>query len=206
MKYLTPVGRIVGGGELPLEPGGEARSPAAAQPGGEHFLETCCRRHARQDLVEGLVAVGLQVVLDLLGVDDAHVAQDQLLLPVEERVVLGGTFVRADDPLLDDLATQDVLLDDLVHHGRSHLAVGDLAAGAVLAHVDLHQRVHGAQSLAARAGDRGAAPGARVLARPDDRQHVGLRQFLLEGLEDLAAARRDAPGAQADADVDVGDP
>ena len=72
-------------------------------------------------------------------------------------------------------------------------------------HVDLDQRVHGAQSLAAGAGDRGAAPGAVVLPRPDDGQDVGLRQLLLEGLEHLAAARRHAAGAQADADVDLGD-
>ena len=60
---------------------------------------------------------------------------------------------------------EDVLLDDLGHHGRGDLPVGDLGVAAVAPQMDLHQRVHGAQTLAARAGDRSANGPAHVSSR-----------------------------------------
>ena len=55
------------------------------------------------------------------------------------------------------------------------------------------------------AGDRRAAAGALVLPRTDDRQDIRVGQTFLERLQHLAAARRHAAGAQADAHVDFGD-
>ena len=95
-------------GELPLSPGGEARAAAAAQAGNVHRFDQRLGVVLRDGLGEGLVAVAGDVVVDLLRVDHAAVAQEDFLLPLEEvhvgRVGHGaavGTLMR--EPL-DDLA------------------------------------------------------------------------------------------------------
>ena len=79
----------------PLLPGGEARTAATAQPGGHDLLDHLVGRHAREHLVEGLIAARFEVVVDVLRIDDAHVPQGELLLGVVERVVLGGAVLRS---------------------------------------------------------------------------------------------------------------
>ena len=109
-EVLDPVGRGGGGGEAPLEAGGETGSAPAAQAGLGDLLHDLRGRHLREDLVQGLVAVGFKVVVDVLRADEAHVPQGELLLGREERIVLGRPFVGEDEPLLDDLSTDDVPL------------------------------------------------------------------------------------------------
>ena len=77
---------------------------APAQPRALDLVDDLVGRHAREHLVQGLIAAGLEVVVDVLGIDDADVPQGQLLLGVVERVVLGGALVGEDEPLLDGLA------------------------------------------------------------------------------------------------------
>ena len=95
--------------------------------------------------------------------------------------------------------------DDVLHHGRRHLPVGDGAQSAVVPGADLHQRVHGAQALAAGAGDRSAATLTGVFTGADDGQDPGAGETVLEGLQHFTAARRHPARAQTDAHVDVGE-
>ena len=124
-EVLDPVGRGCGRGEAPLKTGGEPGSTSATQAGLGDLFHDLRRRHLGEDLVQGLVAVGLKIVVDVLGAYESHVAQGELLLRREEGIVLSRPFVGEDQPLLDDLSIDDVPLDDLLHHGRRHLAVGD---------------------------------------------------------------------------------
>ena len=156
---LTPSGGLLAAANFHFSPVGKPAPPRPRRPEARISSMTCSGRHAGEDLVEGLVAVGLQVVLDLLRIDDAHVPQDQLLLAARRtrRTRWGLSSVRTIHFSMGS-PPRMCLVDDLVDHGRRDLAVGDLAPGPVQPHVDLHQRVHGAEPLAAGAGDRGAPP------------------------------------------------
>ena len=81
--------------ELPLHSGREARAAAAAQARLQDLLHHLLRRHLEEHLLDGLVAVARDVVLDLLRVDDAAVAQhDAVLLLVERDVRLRDELLR----------------------------------------------------------------------------------------------------------------
>ena len=105
--------------ELPLHAGREARAAAAAQARLEHLLDDLLGRHLEEHLLDRLVAVARDVVLDLLGVDHAAVAEhDAVLLLVERDVRLGDELLRLLGVVaeaLHDTALHEVLGDDLLH-------------------------------------------------------------------------------------------
>ena len=174
-------------GELPLHACREARAAAAAKPGLEHFVDDLLGRHLEEHLLDRLVAVARDVVLDLLGVDHAAVAEhDAVLLLVERDVRLGDELLRLLGVVaeaLDDAALDEVLRDDLLD---------------VLG-LDLH--VEGAlrQDLDDRAllAEAEAAGGDHL----DRLVELLLREDALELRDNLVAAAGAARGAAADQDV-----
>ena len=72
------------GEELPLVAGEVAGAAAAAELGGLDLLDDDVGALIDQDLIEGLVAADADVLLDVVGVDEAAVAEDDLLLALEE--------------------------------------------------------------------------------------------------------------------------
>ena len=122
---LLPLG--LGLRELPLEARREAGAAAAAEAGLQHLLDDLLRRHLEEHLLDRLVAVARDVVLDLLRVDDAAVAQDDaVLLLVERDVRLGDELLRllrVVAEALDDAALDEVLGDDLLDVVLLHLDV-----------------------------------------------------------------------------------
>ena len=71
--------------ELPLVAGEVARPAAAAELGRLDLLDDGGGVGVDQDLVEGLVAADRDVLLDVVGVEEAAVAEDDLHLALEER-------------------------------------------------------------------------------------------------------------------------
>jgi len=64
---------LVGQGDAPLDAGGETAAATAAQPGLLHDVHDLGRRHG-QDLGQGFVAAEGNVIVDILGIDEAAVA------------------------------------------------------------------------------------------------------------------------------------
>ena len=106
---------------LPLEAGRETRAAAAAQAGLLDLVDHLLRRHLGEHLRQRLVAAQGQVVVDVLRVDDAAVAQrDPHLLAEEVRVAEDTEEPVVQVVLLyhqprDRLALDQMLLDDLRH-------------------------------------------------------------------------------------------
>ncbi len=125
-------------GEAPLHPGEEARPPAPTQPGVDDQVDEAVGVLLAEDALEGLVPAHLQVLLDLLRVDHAAVAQHDALLAVEEGILLALAVARPDQPLLDGLALLDVLFEQPVDPVGGHLPVLP-ARPVVLA--QLHERL-----------------------------------------------------------------
>ena len=82
------------GQEIPLVAGEEACAAASAQPGGLDLLDHGSLRAVDEHLVEGLVSADGDVFLDVGGIDQAAVAQNDLLLPLEERDRVPGRDLR----------------------------------------------------------------------------------------------------------------
>lgn len=194
----------VGGGpaeELPFEAGEEAGAAAAAQLGGLDLLDDKLRIGVDQDLVEGLVTADGNVLFDIVGVNEAAVAQHDFLLRLEERNGVPGrdfgeTLAVVDArgevvPLLDfaegqifgDEAGGEVV-EDAVHVARLH-AAQDHQRGPGQADVD--QRLLRAETEAAHRGEGDIAP---LLA-----------DGFGKGMEDPFGAIAGAAGAHADADT-----
>ena len=114
MMYLTSPGD---GARTSIWPVGKPAPPRPAQARGEDLVDDLVGRHRRERLARGLVAAARQVLVEILRVDDAAVAQrDPRLLAVERDVVCAGD-PRAGvgvhvEQLLDDGAAGEVLLDD----------------------------------------------------------------------------------------------
>ena len=70
---------------LPLAPGGEACAAAAPEPGGQDGVDDLLRGLLSEGAAQGLIAAGADVLVNVLGVDDAAVAQrDAALLGVTD--------------------------------------------------------------------------------------------------------------------------
>ena len=104
--HILLVGLILPCG-VPFEPGGEARAAAAPQPGDAHLFNDLLGRHGGDRLLCGLVAAGGYVLFDVLGIDNAAVAQHDALLLGKEGLVLPG-----DGQILHDPAVHQVLFHD----------------------------------------------------------------------------------------------
>ncbi len=135
------------GGRLPLDAGGEPGAAAAAEARLLHLGDNLLGRHLEEHLLERLVAVAGDVVLDLLRVDDAAVAEDDAeLLLVERDVRLGVGILRLRGVVAeaaDDAALDEMLGDDLLDVLRLHMDVE-----RALRH-DLHDRALLAEAEAA---------------------------------------------------------
>jgi len=171
--------------KLPLAAGGEACAAAAAQPGALHHVDDRLRRHLRQRLAEGQIAAGCQVLVDILRIDQAAVAQgDALLLAVERHRVLRLDFglelrLLVQQPL-DALVADDMHVNDFLDILRPDLHVEDVVGK----HLDDGPFL--AEAKAARG--RGLHDTAQALAR----------DLLLEVLQNLLALGGVTPGAAAD--------
>ena len=104
--------------ELPLHTGGEARAAATAKTRLKHFIDNLLGRHLEEDLLESLVTVAGDIVIDLLGIDDAAVSQnDAVLLLVERNISVGYKLLSLigivaetrDDAALDEMLGDDFL-------------------------------------------------------------------------------------------------
>ncbi len=169
----------------PLLPRGEAGASAAAEAGEEDLVDDGRGRHLGQGLGQGLVAVEGDVLLDLLRVDPAAVAQDDEPLVLEELDVLhlrdGLLFRRRDvHQLLDGTALEEVLLDEM----GDVFDLEELVEDAV--RLDQDDRTALAEAVAARGHDLDLVLEAFLL------------DLLLEGLLDLERSAGDAARAGAD--------
>ena len=119
--------RVVG--ELPLHAGGEARAAPAPEAGGLHRVDDLLGRDALgEDPAQGGIAVRADVLVNILRVDDAAVAQgDTLLVLVEAGLGQRGggalALAAAVEQALDDAALDDVLGDDLLHVLHAYVGV-----------------------------------------------------------------------------------
>ena len=174
-------------GEFPLHAGREARAAAAAKAGLQDLLDDVLGLHLEEHLLHRLVAVARNVVLDLLGVDHAAVAEDDaVLLLVERDVRLGDKLLRLLRVIaetLHDAALDEVLRDDLL----------DVRI------LDLHVE----RALRKDLDDRTLLAEAKAAGRHDLHGLVELllSELLLEFLGDLVAATRAARRAAADKNV-----
>src|SRR5262249_2890693 len=146
----------------PLQPGGISRAPAATQPTPNDLVDHFARRHLREGVDEGAVAVVRDVVFDAFGIDIPGILQDDLLLPFEK-----GNIGAA---LMYSVAAGIDAVDDL---GR--LVGSDVGVHLALALYG-HQRARAAQSHASDALHQNL-----VL-------HARFHDFLLQGVAHLVAA------------------
>ena len=174
-------------GEFPLHAGREARAAAAAKAGLQDLLDDILGLHLEEHLLDRLVAVARNVVIDLLGVDHAAVAEDDaVLLLVERDVRLGDQLLRLLRVIaetLHDAALDEVLRDDLL----------DVRI------LDLHVE----RALRKDLDDRTLLAEAKAAGRHDlhGLVEILLSELLLEFLGDLVAATRAARRAAADKNV-----
>ena len=114
MKYFCPSGDDASAANFHFRPVGKPAPPRPRRPEARISSRTCSRVISRQHLVQCLVAAGVEVVVDVLGVDPAAVAQHQAILVLIEIVVDRGLLLGEHHPLVDRLAADDVLVDDLL--------------------------------------------------------------------------------------------
>ena len=114
-------------GELPLHSGGEACAAAAAEARLENLFDDLLGRHLEEHLLDGFVAVACDVVIDLLWIDHAAVAEHDAVLLLVERDVRFGNKVRGLVGIvaetLNDTTLDEMLVDDLLHVLRLHLHI-----------------------------------------------------------------------------------
>ncbi len=180
---------VAGGllGQVPLHPGREARAAAAAQAGGLELLDDLVGLHLEEGLLEAGIAVARDVLVDVLGVDHAAVAQDDAELLLVELDVLDLHRVRRLGVLLVQEALDLAALHDLL---------GDDLLGVL--RLDLDVKGFGGEDLDDRALLAEAeASGLDDLDLVLDALGLG---FALQGLVDLDALVGLAAGAGADED------
>ncbi len=175
-------------GQAPLETGRETRPAPAAQARGRDLGQDGFGGHFAQGLGQGLVAVGGDILLDLLGIDAAAVAKDDEPLALEEIDVRhpghGRPSGLGDVHMLGHrTALEQVLLDEVGDVGRGQPLIEDV--------VRLDE-------------DDGALLAEAVAAGGHDEHLVGQTppgDLLPEGLFELEGAAGDAAGPGADEDV-----
>ena len=129
------------------------RAAAAPQAGSQHQVNDLLGGHLCEDLAESGVAVLGDVLVDILRIDDAAVAQGNAhLLGIERGLIqgLGGIVIHhcllVQQPL-DNAALEQVLRDDL-----RHILYGDTAVKSAF-RIDHHDGTQGTQAKAAGADD-----------------------------------------------------
>ena len=111
-------------GDLPLLGCRETRAAAPAQSGCKYFLDDTFRRHLEQDFAKRLVAIGRQIVFDVVGVDLTAVTQDNADFLGTQRAQL---FIhnRLDDfaEALDNASLKEMLFDQIrnIIRGDAHI-------------------------------------------------------------------------------------
>ena len=137
-----------GGGELPFHSRGETGAAAAAQTRIEDLLDDLLRRHLRQGLGHAGVTVPGDVLIDLLGIDEAPVAQHPQILQGEEGDLLhrGDELRRDGFPVEQPL--QNASLDQMFLHQFGNILGFDHHVDDAF-RVDDHDRSHGAETVAA---------------------------------------------------------
>ena len=170
-------------GELPLHAGGEARAAAAAETRLEHFFDDLLGRHLEENLLESLVAVAGDVILDLLGIDDAAVSQnDAVLLLVERNVGVGDELLGLIGIVAE--ARNDAALDEVLGDDFLDVLGLDLNVERAL-RKNLDERTLFAETETAGNDD------LNLLGE------TGGLEFLLERFDDAVTAARHARGAAA---------
>ena len=186
-----------------MSAGEETRAAAAAQLGGLDLLDHQLRVGVDQHLVKRLVAAHGDVLFDIVGADEAAVAQHDLFLRLEERqrrcqerdlgkagavLDVGGQVV----PLFDLAQGQD--LRDAAFAATSSRMRADVARLDAPQH---HQRLAGQAHIHQRF--------LRAESEAADRRQLDVAALLAdgfgEGMVDALGAVAGAAGAHADSDA-----
>ena len=138
----------VAGSKLPFETRGESCAAAAAQAGVQNHLDDLVRSHFDQHLAQSHIAFAGDVLVNLLWVDDAAVAQGHAnLLFIKIGVVQIFDAFRSNGFIIDQArhrtAFEQVLLHDLMGVLRLDHSIEDIVR------VDDHHRAKSAQAMAA---------------------------------------------------------
>ena len=167
-------------GHLPLPAGGEAGAAPAPEAGGQDLVDDLLGGLLREGPAQGLVPASADVLIDILRIDDAAVAQgDAELLLIELCLGQAGDPLGV-LPLLVEEPLHDAPLDDVLRDDLGHIRRGDVGVEGPL-RIDEDHRAHGAQAEAA---------GLDHLGFP---VHALLLQLPLEGLDDLRAVGEEQP-------------
>ena len=144
--------RVVAARKFPFEAGGEARTAATSQTGVEHGLDDLLGGHLGENLTQSGIAVLCDVVVDLLGIDNAAVAQrDTLLLLIESGFVQGFDGVVLDGLLIQKTGDDTTLVEMLLNDLGDILDLDHGVEGAL--GIDDHDRTQRAQTEAAGGDD-----------------------------------------------------
>ena len=116
--------------KLPFDAGGESRAAASAQTGGLDLINDILGAHGLENFMKRLIAADANVLVDVLGIDLAAVAQgDSLLFLIKTdlfNVIDFGTGILVNVIHLhvtNDIAADDVLIDDPVRVLRFYMGI-----------------------------------------------------------------------------------
>jgi hypothetical protein len=169
-----------------LRPVGKPAPPAPAQPRLLHFRDHLLRRHICDRLGQGLVAPQGQIVVDVLRVDDAAVAQrDSHLLAEEFRVAENPEETVVQMVLLNRQPRERTAVDQMFFHDLRNVVFRHPAVDRV-ARVDDQDRAFVAHAQAAGQAD------GRLVGQPV------LGQLLLQGGRQSPRPAVDAGGPIAE--------
>ena len=190
--------------ELPLHAGGVAGAAAPAQAGFLDLLVGRLGRAVDQHLVQGLVAADGDVFLDVVGIDQPGVAQDDLLLAAEEGHLVPQRDVREAGAVVD-LRSEMVPFLDPAQSQVGGDGLGRQVVEDSFDVVDLHA-VQDDQRLARQANVDQRLFGAEAEAA--GAHQIDVQAALVDGLGEgvhhrLGAVARPA-GAHADGDARPG--
>src|SRR5699024_618302 len=146
--------RLVLCGKEPLPAGRETCAAAAAQAGLGDYIDDVLWGHFRENLAQRLIAVDRYVLVDVLGIDNAAVAQrNAVLFFIERRMVqrLDGVGI-LHHGLLIKKALDNSALEQMLLHDLRHIVRLDHAIERALWIYD-HNRAQGTEAEAARTDD-----------------------------------------------------